>query len=116
MTDIEKLAFRYRAKLIIDNLKNCNAGNEVHEVGNMKHTAQGVLTILEDNDPKDSCLIEGMLGRLEIQQIAFFKKKFEHLSCGKSNGDSGKSEHKTEVTQIMKTDKPVIQTQQTKEP
>lgn len=77
MNDIETLAFRYRAKLIIDNLKNCNSGCDVHEVGNMQQTAQGILDVLRDD--KEAHEIEGILGRLEQKQLEFFKKKFEHL-------------------------------------
>lgn len=78
MTELDVLAFKYRAKLIIDNLRNCNSGAEVHEVGNMRHTAQGVLDALE-HDPLDcqTELIAGILGRVEAQEVAFFKKKFE---------------------------------------
>jgi hypothetical protein len=78
MTEIEKLAFKYRAKLIIDNLKNCTSGAEVHEVGNMQQTAQGILDVV--NDDKDAREIEGIIGRLEQKQLEFFKKKFEYLN------------------------------------
>ena len=78
MTPIEKLAIIYRCNLLIENLKNCNSGAEIHQVGNMKQTAQGILDIIVEEYDADCSYekIEAILGRVEQQEVTFFKKKF----------------------------------------
>lgn len=83
MDQIHKLAITYRAKLVISNLRACHSGCDVHEVGNMLNTAQGILQSIEDHDideGKDCGLLEDILTRVEAQQVAFFKRKFEYLN------------------------------------
>jgi hypothetical protein len=66
----------------MSNLRTCHSGTDVHEVGNMLNTAQGILQSLDDvsEEAKDCGILEDILARVEAQQVAFFKRKFEYLS------------------------------------
>jgi hypothetical protein len=77
LTHQDVLALKYRTKLVIDNLKHLHDGKDVHEVGNMLHTAQSILAVLDDEKDCED-LIKPMVERVEKQQVDFFKKKFGH--------------------------------------
>ena len=75
LTPIQVLAVKYRAKLVQSNLRNCHSGCDVHEVGNMLNTAQGILQLVDDPE-SDELEIMHLLERVEKQQVEFFKRKF----------------------------------------
>ncbi len=102
MNAIEKLAFIFRCNLIIDNLKNCQSGSEIHQVGNMRQTAQSVLELIETDVVFCSDKIEGIIGRLEQQELCFFKKKFEYLDASQTQTLSiPKDDTNTSATQTQ---------------
>lgn len=72
-------ACKSRAEMVIQNLRNCNGGHEVHEVGNMRNSATMILSMLEKEAEIDLEKVEGVLVRLENSVVDFFKKKFSDL-------------------------------------
>lgn len=78
MNDEQRCSFRERAEMILKNLKNCNSGAEIHQVGNMRNIAQLVIEMSEKCGEASITLIERTLKSLEKQQSEFFKKKFEN--------------------------------------
>lgn len=75
LTHDEIMALKYRAKLVISNLKASHSGADVHEVGNMLHTAQMILDVLEDEKDCED-LLKILVKKVEDQQVSFFKRKF----------------------------------------
>jgi hypothetical protein len=67
-----------RLNILYQNLRNCNSGAEVHEVGNMRNVIHLLRDLLDTADWQEDtfkCMIE----RLELKEVQFFKKKFDHL-------------------------------------
>lgn len=64
--------------MVIKNLRASHSGADVHEVGNMLHTAEGILSVLEDEAECED-LIKLLVERVEKQQLEFFKKKYSHV-------------------------------------
>jgi hypothetical protein len=73
MTQKEILAFR--AKAVCDNLRLAGDGADIHEVDNLRHTAQLLLDALEDN-AMDEESIRQILIRIEKQMNDYFIKKY----------------------------------------
>jgi hypothetical protein len=74
LTRTQILAIKYRAKLVQANLKNCHSGADVHTVGSMLQTAEGILELVDHPDTGEELL--ELLTRVEHQQVEFFKRKF----------------------------------------
>ena len=74
LTPSQKLAIKYRAKLVKSNLKSCHSGADIHQVGNMLNTAEGILQLVDEPDTGEEIL--ELLDRVEKQQVEFFKRKF----------------------------------------
>lgn len=67
--------YKDRVELVLKNLRNCNSGTEAHQVGNMRNRAGLLLDEIEEPDSKATDVLP-ILCRLEEEQLAFFKKKF----------------------------------------
>lgn len=66
-----------RLNLLDQNLRNCNGGNEIHEVSNMRHQITLIRELLKTEIDE---VIHKMMNQLETKQVEFFKRKFSHLN------------------------------------
>lgn len=78
MTISEKQNYLNRIEMIDRNLRMCNSGNEAHEVGNMRNSAELVKVLLTQTGTTVD-RVKPILDRLERRQVAFFKKKFSYV-------------------------------------
>lgn len=67
--------YRYRAKLVILNLRFCNSAADIHAVNNMRNTAELLIDAINCHIMSEK-RIAGILKRLEKDELEFFKKKF----------------------------------------
>ncbi len=74
-TELRKI-YAMRTTLVLANLRNCNSGSEIHEVGNMRNIATLILDMLECSDTIDADHVKPVLERLEKAQQDFFCRKF----------------------------------------
>lgn len=65
-----------RAEMVLSNLRVSQSGADVHKVENMKHTASLIIRALADQT-LDIAAVNRILERLESDQVAYFRKKFE---------------------------------------
>jgi hypothetical protein len=75
----ERECLRNRAELVMMNLRLCNSGAEIHEVGNMRNVAVFIVDQTLQPDA-DLPTLHDMVCRLEKQSVVFFKKKFHGVT------------------------------------
>lgn len=72
----QHLIYRNRAQSILDALRNCNSGADIHTVNNMRHLAQGIIDLCGESGTLD---IHDMLKRLELSCSVYFRNKYSYL-------------------------------------
>ena len=76
MTNTQRDVLKYRLDLVMRNLRTQHSGADVHEVGNMLNSATMIMEVInEDLETLD--IIEARVKKIEGQQVAFFKRKFD---------------------------------------
>lgn len=98
------LAVKYRAKLVQSNLKCCHSGADIHEVGNMLNTVQGILQVVDHEDTTEEIL--ELLDRVEKQQVEFFKRKFPpNIASHFTEAETHKTKDSTKVEVSRETER-----------
>lgn len=71
----KKLILINRLEMILKNFKNCNGGNDIHEVGQMRQIATMLIGTIR-RGIVNQIFVEKQVEILEKRQVEYFKKKF----------------------------------------
>lgn len=69
-----------RAQNVLDCLKNCNSGADIHKVNSMRHIASSIMNICDECEYLDLRDIAPILMRLERNLTLYFKDKFGYFN------------------------------------
>lgn len=75
--DDRRQVLRFRTELVLNNLRNCHSGADIHEAINIKQTAIFVISSIEQDE--DIAHIEMIVARLESRCLRFFQRRFSYL-------------------------------------
>lgn len=68
-------AYLDRAQMVIDNLKTCNSGADIHLVTNMRTSAMLLMEQIKTSILEEADIIS-TLESIEKRQVEYFKSKF----------------------------------------
>jgi len=79
MNHLECKVCTERAQAILDCLRNCNSGADIHKVNSMRHIAQSLIELCGDCYTLHYADLEPILKRLEKSCTEYFKDKYSNL-------------------------------------